>query len=65
MMDITKEEFWENKYEEVYKKRKKENKLKKLIEKNKWIFLLIASFTILALSNGLLIYNFFKIISKL
>ena len=65
MVDITKDEFWENKHEEVYKKRRKETKLKKIIEEHKWIMLLIASFAILALSNGLLMYNFLKILSKL
>ncbi len=65
MVDITKDEFWDNKYEEVSKKRKKNSKLKNFITKHKWIMFLIASFLILAISNGFLIYNFFKIISKL
>lgn len=65
MVDITKDEFWENKHEEVSKKRKKESKLKRIIENHKWIMLLIASFALLAISNGLLVYNFFRIIRKL
>ena len=65
MLDITKDEFWENKFEEVNKEKNKDNKLKNVIKEYKWITLLIASFAILAISNGLLIYNFLKIISKL
>lgn len=65
MVDITKDEFWENKHEEISKKRKKESKLKKTIENHKWIMLLILSFLLLTISNGLLVYNFFRVISKL
>ena len=65
MVDITKDEFWESKFEEVSKKRKKDSKLKSYINEHKWIMLLIASFTLLAISNGLLIYNFFRILGKL
>ena len=65
MVDITKDEFWENKFEEVYKRKKKNTKFKNIIEEHKWIALLIASFAILAISNGFLIYNFLKILSKL
>ena len=35
MIDITKEEFWDNKYEEVYKKEKEKSKVKEFILKNK------------------------------
>lgn len=65
MVDITKDEFWENKHEEVSKKRKKESKLKSIIKNHKWIMLLILSFLLLTISNGLLVYNFFKVITKL
>lgn len=65
MVDITKDEFWENKYEEVTKNKKKDSKLTRFIDNNKWIMLLIASFLLLAISNGFLIYNFFRILGKL
>ena len=65
MIDITKDEFWDNKFEEVYKGKKKKSKLKNVIEKHKWITLLIASFAMLAISNFFLIYNFIKILNKL
>lgn len=65
MVDITKDEFWENKYEEVSKPKKKDNKTKVFIKNHKAIILLIASFGLLTVSNGFLIYNFFKILSKL
>lgn len=65
MVDITKDEFWENKHEEITKKEKKKNKFIKSIKDNKWLVLLIISFLILAISNGLLIFDFFKIIRKL
>lgn len=65
MVDITKDEFWESKFEEASKKRKKDSKLKIFINEHKWVMLLIASFTLLAISNGLLIYNFFRILGKL
>ena len=65
MVDITKDEFWENKHEEITKKTKNNNKLKNKIKENKWLILLIISFLILAISNGLLIFDFFKTIRKL
>ena len=65
MVDITKDEFWENKHEEVSKSKKRNSKLKKYIEEHKWMILLFASFSLLAISNGLLVYNFFRIIRKL
>ena len=65
MVDITKDEFWENKYEEVTKNKKKDSKLTRFIDNNKWIMLLIASFLLLAISNGFLIYNFVKILRKM
>lgn len=65
MVDITKDEFWENKYEEVNKKKKKDNRLRRFINNNKWIILLITSFLLLAISNGCLIYNFVRVLRKL
>ncbi len=66
MLDITKDEFWENKenkYDDINKKKK--NKFNSFLEKHKWIALLIASFSLLAISNGLLVYNFLRIINKI
>lgn len=65
MVDITKDEFWENKYEEVSKPEKQKGKAKELMKNHKAIVLLLASFILLAVSNGLLIYNFFRVLSKL
>ena len=67
MVDITKDEFLGNKYENVSKneKRNRDSKFKKFIEEHKWMILLLASFSLLAISNGLLVYNFFRIIRKL
>ena len=60
MVDITKEEFWDNKYEEVSKKEKEKSKIKELIVKNRIIVTLLISFGILMTINTVLIYNFFK-----
>lgn len=61
MVDITKEEFWENKYEEVNKKEKKNNIVKEFITKHKLITILLISLSILMITNIVLIYNFFRI----
>lgn len=60
MIDITKEKFWNYKYEEISKK--EENKIKEFISKNKVIITLLVSFGILMVINTVLIYNFFKIL---
>ena len=65
MVDITKDEIWKNKDEEVVTKARKESKLRSLISKYKWITILIAVFLILTLSNGFLIYNFIKIFNAI
>jgi len=62
MVDITKEEFWENKYEEVSKKEKEKNKIREIILKNKIIVTLLGIFGILMAINTILIYNFFKVL---
>lgn len=62
MVDITKEEFWDNKYEEVSKKKKENSKMREFILKNKIIIGLFISFGILMTINTVLIYNFFKIL---
>ena len=65
MVDITKEEFWDNKYEEVSKKEKEKSKAKEFILKNKIIVTLLVSFGILMAINTILIYNFFKILTEM
>ena len=65
MVDITKEEFWDNKYEEVSKKEKENSKVKDFIVKNKIIVTLLISFGILMTINTILIYNFFKVLTNM
>ena len=65
MVDITKEEFWDNKYEEVSKKEKEKSKVKEFILKNKIIVTLLISFGILMTINTILIYNFFKVLTNM
>ena len=62
MIDITRDEFWENSYGEVEKKEKKNNKLLNIIKKHKIITVLLISFGILMAINTVLIYNFFKVL---
>ena len=65
MVDITKEEFWDNRYEEVSKKEKEKSKIKEFILKNKIIATLLISFGILMTINTILIYNFFKVLTNM
>jgi len=65
MVDITKEEFWDNKYQEVYKKEKQNSKIKELINKHKVLTILLISFGVLMAVNTILIYNFFKILTEI
>ena len=65
MINITKDKLFKKRLEKVTKIKNKNNKLKEFIERNKAIVLLIASFLLLAISNGFLVYNFFRILSKL
>lgn len=65
MVDITKEEFWDNRYEEVSKKEKEGSKVKEFISKNKVIVALLVSFGILMAINTILIYNFFKVLTDM
>ena len=65
MVDITKEEFWDNRYEEVSKKEKQNSKIKELFLKNKVIAILLISFGILMTINTILIYNFFKMLTEM
>ncbi len=61
MIDITKEEFWDNKYEEVSKTEKRNNRVAEFITKHKVITVLLVSLGLLITANTILIYNFFKI----
>ncbi len=65
MVDITKDEFWENKYEEVVTKEKKNNKVKDFITRHKIITTLLISLSVLITANVILIYNFFKILANM
>lgn len=65
MVDITKDEFWDSKYEEVTKTEKKNNRVKDFIIKHKIITTLLISLGILMTINTILIYNFFRILIKL
>lgn len=65
MVDITKEEFWDNKYEEVSKKDKEKSKLREFIAKNKIIATLLLSFAILMTINTVLIYNFLRVLTNM
>lgn len=65
MIDITKEEFWDSKYEETSKIERKENKVKQFITKHKIITTLLISLGVLITINTILIYNFFKILETI
>ncbi|MBQ3145485.1 MAG: hypothetical protein IJB90_02790 [Clostridia bacterium] len=65
MIDITKDEFWENRYGEVEKQEKKNSKLLNTIKKHKIITALLISLGILMAINTVLIYNFFKILTNI
>ena len=61
MVDITKDEFWESKYEEVSKTKNKNNRVKDFVIKHKIITVLLVALTVLIITNTILIYNFFRI----
>ena len=65
MVDITKEEFWDSKYEETSRIEKKENKVKQFIINHKTITALLMSLSILIAINTILIYNFFIILGTI
>ena len=65
MIDITKEEFWDSKYEEVSKAKKEQSRIKDFILKNKFFTTLVISLGVLMTVNTVLIYNFFKVLSEL
>lgn len=62
MIDITKDEFWENKYEEITKENKKTNLFKEFITNHKIISILLMTLSILITINTILIFKFFEII---
>ena len=65
MVDITKEEFWDSKYEETSRIEKKENKVKQFIINHKIITALLIGLSILIAINTILIYNFFIILGTI
>ena len=65
MVDITKEEFWDNKYEATTRKEKAKSKLNEFVVKYKIVVVLLISFGILMTINTILIYNFFKILTEM
>lgn len=65
MIDITKDEFWDDKYEEVTKTEKRENKVKEFIVRHKIITVLLILLALLMISNTILIYNFFKVLTEI
>ena len=65
MVDITKDEFWENKYEEVIINEKKNNKVKEFIINHKIITTLLVTLSVLITANVVLIYNFFRILANI
>lgn len=65
MIDITKDEFWDTKYEETSRIERKENKVKQFIIKHKIITTLLVSLSILVAINTILIYNFFRILGAI
>ena len=65
MIDITKDEFWENRYQEVYKKEKENSKIKEFILKHKIITMLLISLGILMAVNTILIYKFLDILNSI
>ena len=65
MIDITKDEFWDSKYEETSRIERKENKVKQFIIRHKIITALLITLSILIATNTILIYNFFRILDTL
>ena len=65
MIDITKEEFWENKNHEVAEVTKRNRKIKEFILKHKTITVLLISLGILMIVNIVLIYNFYRILNTI
>jgi Trk-type K+ transport system membrane component len=62
MIDITKDEFWDVRSEEIVKEKAKKNKIIETILKHKLLSLSLILFLICVIANIVLIYNFLKII---
>jgi len=65
MINITKDKFIQKTLGIFDKEKIKNNKIYKYIQRNKAIIILIVGYLLLTISNGFLVYNFFKTISKL
>jgi hypothetical protein len=68
MVDITKEELLGGKYAEAPKWREKKKtsaRLKKFLRKNKFMTVSLVAFAICIIVNGILLYNFVRILSIL
>ena len=63
MVDITKEEFWDNN-EEILKKEENKSKVREFITRHKVITVLLLGLSILMTVNTILVYNFFKILTS-
>lgn len=65
MIDITKDEFWDSKYEETSKIERKGNKVKQFVINHKIVAILLTSLGLLITINTILIYNFLKILETI
>jgi hypothetical protein len=65
MFDITKEEFWEVKDEEVPKVKEQKRSIKEYILSHKLLSIGLLVFGICAFANIVLIYSFFKMIQNI
>lgn len=66
MIEITKENInYGNNVDKYFKKREKTGFIKKISTESKILMYLLGAFLIFAIANATLIYNFFRILSKL
>ena len=65
MIDITKDEFWETRNEEVIRTIGKRNSVKDIILKHKILSAVLIIFSVCIIANLVLIYSFFKMIRLL
>ena len=65
MIDITKEEFWENKASNIIRNHNNKSKVKEFIIKHRIISVLLISLGLLMTINIILIYNFFKVLTTI
>ena len=64
MIDITREEIWDNNFQKVEETNKK-SRLKHFIAEHKIITVLLITLGILMTANVILIYNFLKVIANM